>query len=206
MVRERCVLLRIKHLEQRACRITVIGSRKLIHLIQYHDRIGYPALLDSIHDTARHGSDIGPSVAADIRFIPYTAQGNTHILAPHRLGNCLSDAGLAGTGSSDKEQDGTGLLMPQIHHGNLLNNPVLYVAQAKMVLVQNPLSFIQINFFRRLLFPLETRDKIQIIIEHAGFRTVLVFLLHPVEHLACFALCGLIHAAFIDLHLEPAYV
>ena len=74
------ILLRVKHLEQGTCRIPVVRSIKLIHLVQHHHRIRDTGLVNAVHNTPCHRSDISTSVAADICFITSTAERNAHIL------------------------------------------------------------------------------------------------------------------------------
>ena len=125
MVGERIILLRIQNLKEGSRRITVIGSGKLIHLIQYHDRIGNACLLYAVHDSTGHGTEIGSSVPANIRLISYTAKTHANIFSSESLRNALSDTGFPCTGSSHKEENGAGLLLLQIHDRNLLNHSLL---------------------------------------------------------------------------------
>ena len=125
MVGKSIILLRIQNLKEGCRRITVIGSGKLIHLIQYHDRIGNTRLLYTIHDSTGHGTEIGSSVTADVRLVSYTAKTHANIFSSESLRNALSDTGFPCTGSSHKEENGAGLLLLQIHDRNLLNHPFL---------------------------------------------------------------------------------
>ena len=141
MIRKGAVLLRIQDFQQCAGRIPVVGSGQFIHLIQYHDRIGYTAFLDTIHDTSRHSPDISSSVAADICFVTHTAQADPDILPVQRLRDALADTGLAGTRRADKQEDRSGLFFLQIHYCDLLNYTFFHFVQAEMVLIQDPLRF-----------------------------------------------------------------
>ena len=125
MVGKSIILLRIQNLKESRRRITVIGGGKLIHLIQYHDRIGNTCLLYAVHDSAGHGTEIGSSVPANVRLVSYTAKTHANIFSSQRFRNALSDTGFPCTGSSHKEKNGAGLLLLQIHDRNLLNHPFL---------------------------------------------------------------------------------
>ena len=76
-------------------------------------------------------------MAADIRLVAHAAQADAHILALQGAGDAAPDAGLAGAGGPDKEQNGAGLLALEIHDGNLFHDTALDLLQAVMILVQD---------------------------------------------------------------------
>ena len=75
-----------------------------------------------------------------------------------------------------------------------------------MILIQNPLCFLQINILHLLRLPVKARGKIQIIIEHPVLMSVLALLLHPVQHLLGFLFRLFIHSGFPDLRLEATHI
>ena len=81
MVVECIVLLRIQNLQQGCGRIPLEALPQLVDLIQQNQRVIDAGLLDGRHNAARHGTDIGLSVAHNIGFIADAAQRNTHIFA-----------------------------------------------------------------------------------------------------------------------------
>ncbi len=202
MVCEGAVLLRVQDLQKGAGRVPVIGHGQLVHLIENHDRVGDATLLDSVHDPSGHGTDIGPPVAPDIRLIPDAAQADTDVLSLQGFGDTLADTGLAGSGGSHKEQDRSGLLFLQIHDGNLLDDPLLDLFQAEMIFLKDLFRPVKVDGLGRLLFPGQACDKIQVVVEHAGFRTVLTFRLEPVEDFLRLFPCRLVHTGFLDLDLQ----
>ena len=206
MVCKGTVLFGIQDLQQGAGRISVIGDAQFIHFIQDHDRIGSAALLDAVHDPAGHGADIGPPVAADIRFIPDAAQADPDIFTLQGPGNTLADAGLAGTGRSHKKQDGTGLLAAQVHDRDLLDDPLPDLLQSEMIFFQDSLCFSQVNILRFFLFPGKTGQEIQIVIEHARLCTVTALLTEPVQDLVRFLAGGFVHARFFHFNFQTAQV
>ena len=125
MIREGIVLLRIQNFKKGCRGISVIGRRQLIHLIQYHDRIGNAGLLYTVHDSSRHSAKIRSPVSANIRLISYTAKAYAHIFSSESLRNTFSNTGFTGTGCTHKEKNRPGLLLFQIHHRNLLNHSLL---------------------------------------------------------------------------------
>ena len=147
------VLLGIKYLQKGAGRAAVVGRGELVHLVEHHDRIGHAALVDAVHDTPRHGADVGTPMAADIALVMYAAEADAHIPAAQGAGDTLSDAGLARTGRADKEQDRAGLPLFEVHDGDLLDDAVLDLFQAIMILIQNMARLCKINALGLLLLP-----------------------------------------------------
>ena len=74
----------------------------LVDLVQQYQRIARSGLLNSRYDATRHGTHISTTVSTNLRFISYTAQGNTHVLAIHRLGNRTGNGGLTDTGRTNQ--------------------------------------------------------------------------------------------------------
>ena len=144
VVRKGIVLFRIKHLQKGARRIAAVIFGEFIYLIQYDNRIGRSAALNALHDPARHGSDIGPPVSANLRLIPDAAQTDSCVGPSKGSGNALSDTCLSGSRCTGKQKDRAGLFLVQEHNGNLLDNPLLDLLQAVVVFIQNPLCLIQI--------------------------------------------------------------
>ena len=119
-------------------------------------------------------------MSADIRFVPHAAEADADIFPAKRLGNARADAGLAGTGRADKEQDRAGLLVVQAHHGELLDDAPFNLFQAEMVFVQNLLRFGQRREAHIFLFPGKRGQKVQVIVKHPVFVGVGAFLLETV--------------------------
>ena len=141
------VLLRIQYFQECACRISAIVLGQLVHLIQHHDRVGGAAALHSLHDPPRHGADIGPAVAADLRFVADASQTDADIFTAQRAGNALSDTCLARAGRAHKEQDGAVLLLVQSHDGELLDDALLDFPEPVVVFVQDCFRLVQIDGF-----------------------------------------------------------
>ena len=193
MIGEIAVLFGIQYLEQGAGRISVVGDGQLVDLVEDHDGIGDTALLDAVHDPAGHGPYISAPVAADVRFIAHTAQTHARVFAVKGFGYTLTNAGLAGSGSSDEAENGAGLLFFQIHHGNLLDNALFNLFESEMVFFEYGFRLVEIDFLSVLVFPGQTCDEIQIVVQHTGFGTVLSFLLIAVEDLVSLLAGCLVH-------------
>ena len=138
------VLFRIQYLQKGTCRVSAIILCELIHLIQHHDRVLDTASFHTLHDPARHGTYIRPPVASDLSLVTDAAQADPHIFPVQGFGYALPDTGLACSGCSHKQQNGTGLFFIQSHNCYLLDDPVFYLFQAIVLLIQDLLRFLQI--------------------------------------------------------------
>ena len=127
MVGEGIVLLRIQYFQKSCRRISIVGRRELIDFVQHHDWIRNTGFLNPVHDSTGHRPEIGSSMPADIRFIPYTAEADPYILPAERLRDALSDTRFTGTRRTDEEKNRAGLLFLQVHDGNLLNHSLFYL-------------------------------------------------------------------------------
>ena len=86
-------------------------------------------------------------MAADLGLVAHAAQDDTDELAPERVGDRLAERGLADPGRTDEGQDGAraaavhrrqAALGLQLAHGQVLEDALLHVLQAVVVLVEDP--------------------------------------------------------------------
>src|SRR5260221_10182992 len=83
-------------------------------------------------------------MAADLRFVPDAAERHTHELAVERACDRLADRRLAGPGRTDQRKDRAGALvlfdpalLAQLAHGEVLDDAVLDVLEARVVGVEH---------------------------------------------------------------------
>jgi len=162
--------------------------------------------MNAVHNPAGHGADIGPPMTPNIRLIPNAAQADPNVFPLQRARNAATDTGFTRARCTYKKKDGAGLLFLKLHHRDLLNNPVFHLIQAKVVFLQHAFRLVQVDVLRLRLAPFQGGDKVQIVIKHAGFRTVLTLLLQTVQHLLRFLLGLRVHARLFDFLLEFANV
>ena len=196
------ILLRVEHFKKSARRASVEGIRELVHLIEHHNRIGHTALLDSVHDPARHRPYICAAMSANIRFIMHTAEAHPYIFAAERSRDALSYACFSCARSSYKEKYRAGLLLSEVHHGDLLDYAIFDPRKPVMVFIEYTSRVLKIDIYGFLLLPGQTCDEVEIVIEHAGFSALLTFLFETVEDFVRFLSGGLIHARLFYLLLE----
>ena len=145
-------------------------------------------------------------MAPDVRFVVDAPQAHPAVSPAQGPGDALADAGLARARRADEEQDGAGLLLFQVHHGDLLDDPFLHLFEAVVVLVQDAPGGGQVDGVGLLLFPAQAGHEVQPVVEHAGFHALPPLLLQAVQHLLRLPAGGLVHAGFFDLPLEFLHV
>ena len=145
----------------------------LVDLVQKHERILHPCLLQSGHNPARHGAHVGSSVAADFRLVPHAAQTDPHIFLVQRLGHAAGNGGFSGSGRTDQADDRTFALLCQASHGKEFQNPLLHLFQTIMIPLQNILGPLQVRIILRCLIPGKLQKRFQIASLHGSFRTSL---------------------------------
>ena len=87
VVAEQLVLFRVQYLQQCAGRIAFVVIAEFIDFIDEEHRIDDTGALHALDDPARHGTEVGSSVSADLCFVAYTAQAHLDEPAVQRTGN-----------------------------------------------------------------------------------------------------------------------
>ena len=153
VVAEGVVLGRVEDLEQRRGGIAPPVAADLVDLVEHDHRVLGAGLLEGADDAARQGADVGAPVTADVRFVVDAAQGDAGELAAQRAGDRLAERGLADAGRADQGDDRARAtpakhfepaLLAELAHGEELDDPVLDVVEAGVVLVQDPASLDQV--------------------------------------------------------------
>ena len=144
VVAERVVLRRIEHLEQRRGGVAAPVGADLVDLVEHDHGVHRPGVAQRADEPARQGADVRAPVAADLGLVADAAERHADELAAERAGDRLADGGLAGAGRADQGQDGAGALvlgdaalLPQLAHGQVLDDAVLHVVEAVVVGVED---------------------------------------------------------------------
>ena len=137
VVVERVVLLGIEHLEQGRGRIAAEIGAHLVDLVQQEQRIRGLRLAHRLDDLAGHRADIGAPVAADLGLVAHAAERHAHELAAGRLRDRLAERGLADAGRPDQAQDRPGQLVGALLHGEILDDALLDLLQAVVIVVED---------------------------------------------------------------------
>ena len=90
IVAERNVLLRVKNLKKRACRISLRSGTHLVNFVNHKDRRFCMRYLYSLNDFSAHRTDVCTAVTFYLRLIAHSANGKTVERLVHRICNGTS--------------------------------------------------------------------------------------------------------------------
>ncbi len=137
VVLERVVLLRVEDLEQGRARVAPEVHPDLVDLVEHEDRVVGTGRLDVLDDPAGEGADVGAPVTADLGLVVDAAEAHPDELATHRPGDALAEARLADAGRPDEGEDGAADLVGQGAHREVLEDALLDLLEAVVVLVED---------------------------------------------------------------------
>ena len=150
---ERLVLLRIQHLQQRRRRIAAEVAGHLVDLIQQQHRIHRPRLLHRLHNFSRQRPNVRAPVPANFRLVPHPTQRNPRKLPPHATRDAPRQRRLPDPRRTHETQDRPRATPRQLRHRKVLDDPLLDLLQAVMILVQHLLRAAQVDAVLRHLLP-----------------------------------------------------
>ena len=167
VVAEALVLLAVQHLQKRRGRVAVGVTGHLVDLVQKDQGIAYLRLNEGVDDPSGHGADVGLSVSADVRLIAYTAQGNANVAALHGTGNGGAHRGLTHTGRAYKTEDLIAQGRIELLDGKVFKDAILYLLQAVMIGVKDPLGGGNVDPIFGLLCPRDLKTGVKIRASHS---------------------------------------
>src|SRR5207247_5330884 len=134
------------------------------------------------------GADVGAAVTADLRLVVHAAERHAHELASERARDRLADRRLPNAGRSDEREDRAGApvlvdaaLGAQLAHGQVLDDPVLDVAEAGVVGVEHLPRVRRIETLVRALGPRHREQPVEVVADHLRLRRALADLLEARE-------------------------
>ena len=80
VIGERVVLRRVEHFEQCRGRIALERDAELVDLVEQEDRVLGAGLLHPLDDPARHRTDVGAAMAADVGLVAGAAERDADVL------------------------------------------------------------------------------------------------------------------------------
>ena len=170
MVAERAVLLAVQDLQQRRRRVALVIGAHLVDLVQEHQRIAGTGLQNAVDNPARHGADIRFPVAADVGFVVDAAEGNPGQLPVQALGDGHGDGRFTGAGGAHQTDDLSRQLRGHLLDGQHLQNPLLHLIQAEMVVVQQLFGRLHVHPLLGALVPGQLQADVQIVADDGGLR------------------------------------
>ena len=120
-------------------------------------------------------------MAPDFGLIPDAAQGQADIFPVQGFCNRLAKRGLAGSGRTYQEENAALVVSPELHDGQMLQDPLLHLLQAVVVVVQNLLGVLEVGLFPFLQVPGEGEDEVQIVPYHGSLGRALGLVIQTVE-------------------------
>ena len=202
MVLERVVLLRIEHFEQCRRRIAAHVVRKFVDLIQQEHRIDGPGALHALDDPPRQCADVGPSVAADLRFVMHAAQRGADEFPVHGAGDRLPERGLADAGRPHEAQNRRLAVRLELEDGEEFEDAVLHLPETVMVLVEDARRIGQIERVERRFAPRHVEQPLDVVVRDMVFRHRLRHEFEAGEFLADFRLDALRQTLLLELLLD----
>ena len=166
VIAERGVLLGIEHLEQRRRRVTAEVHRHLVDFVEQVQRIAYPGPRHVLHDLAGHRADIGAAVPAYLGLVTHAAQRHAHELAVRRPRNALPQRGLAHAGRADQTQDRALERLHALLDGQVLDDALLDLVEAEVVLVEHPLGRRDVVLDLGALLPRDLHQPVDVVAHH----------------------------------------
>ena len=137
MVPEGGVLLGVQDLQQGRRRVAPVVAAQLVHLVQQQQGVLGLGLGHGRHNPAGHGADIRLAVAADIGLVMDAAQGDSGHIPVQSPGDAGGHGGLADAGRAHQAENLGRQLRRHLADGENLQNPLLDLLQAEVVLVQD---------------------------------------------------------------------
>ncbi|MNM92285.1 hypothetical protein D3C81_1046120 [compost metagenome] len=163
------VLFRVQHLEQRRRRIAAEIHAHLVDLVEQEERIAHADLGQALQDLARHRTDVGTAVPADLGLVTHATQCHAHELAVRGARHRLAERGLAHTGGANQAQDRRLHLVHALLHREVLENPFLDLLEAIVVFVEHALGVRQVVIDLALLAPRQVDQRVDVVAHDGGF-------------------------------------
>ena len=173
VITELVILLRIQHLQQGRCRISLVIAAHFVDLIQQHQRIFHTGAFQACDDPARHGAHVCSSVSPDLRLVPDTAQTDTDIFLIQCPGHRLGNGRLTGSRRAHQTDDGAVALAGQRPHSQEFQHPLLHLLQAIVILVQHLSGIADIGVVLGHMVPGQRQQRLNIAADHRTLGIVL---------------------------------
>src|SRR5690606_3489773 len=137
VILESMVLLGIEHLKQGRRRITAEIGAHFVNLVEQEQRVTHTYLGHVLENLARHRTDVGTSVTADLGFVAHTAKRHADKFTIRRASNRLTQGGLTDTRRADQTQYGRLELVNALLYSQVLDNALFHFLEAVVIGVEN---------------------------------------------------------------------
>ena len=130
-------------------------------------------------------------MAADLGLIAHAAEGDANELAPRGLGDRFAQGGLADARRADEAHDRAFHLGRALLHGQILDDPLLDLLEAIVIVIQHLLRLAQVFLNAGFNAPRDRQHPIEVVPHHSGFGR------HRAHVLELFDLCIRLFAGFL---------
>src|SRR5262245_7219777 len=168
VVVEGVVLLRVENFEQSRSRIAAKIGAHLVDLVEQEQRIDLLGLAHRLNDLAGHRADISAPVAPDLGLVAHAAEAHAHELAAGGARHRLTERGLADAGRADQAQDRAFQHVGPVLHREVLDDAILDLLKAVMVLVEDDLRFIEVALDFVLDAPRDRQQPVEVVAHDRG--------------------------------------
>mmetsp|Transcript_93760 Transcript_93760/g.235419 ORF Transcript_93760/g.235419 Transcript_93760/m.235419 type:complete len:246 (+) Transcript_93760:1481-2218(+) len=162
MIPESVILFWIQDLQERGGWIPAVVAPKLVNLINQHNRIRRLRDLEALYQLARHCPHVSTPVTAQLCNIMHAPDGEAVELPVQCSSDALADGSLADAWGSHQAHDLALHRLLQEADGNVLQDPLLDVLQAIMVLVEDVLRLLDFLVLRVHLAPRQACEPLQV--------------------------------------------
>ena len=162
VVLEGVVLLRVEDLEQGGARVAPEVHADLVDLVEHEHRVVRAGRLDALDDAAGQRADVRAPVAADLGLVVDAAEAHPHELAAHGPGDALAERRLADAGGADEGEDRAADLVREGAHREVLEDALLDLLEAVVVLVEDPGGFLDVELVVRRDVPGQADEPVHV--------------------------------------------
>ena len=188
VIAERVVLRRVEHLEQRRRRVATPVRADLVDLVEHDHRVHGPGIAQGADEPARKRADVGAAMSADLGLVADAAERHADELASGRTRDRFPDRRLAGAGRADQREDRAGALvvlhaalLAELRHGDVLDDSVLDVVEARVVGVEHLACVLGIQPLLGALAPRDGEQPVEVVANHARLGRLVAHAVEPRE-------------------------
>ena len=198
MIVEIVVLLRIEHLKQRGRRIAAEIVAHFVDFIEHEQGIPAFDLVEVLHDTARHRTDVGPAMAADFGLVAHATERHAHEFPVGGFGDALAQRSLADARRADQTENRALHFLDTGLYRQIFQDAVLDLFQTVVVFIEHLLRKLEVLAHFAALFPGHADQPLEIIADHGSLGGHRRHLLELVELVFGFGLHRFRHFGFGD--------
>ena len=200
---EGVVLLGVKHFEQGARGVAVVGHlRDFVNLVEDEDGVRRAGFGQALDDASGHGADVRLAVAANLGLVVHATQRDADVLASEGVGDALAERRLTHSGRAVEADDGRLHVPAQLEHGQVLDDALLHLLDAVVVAVEGVLGMGHVEVVVGKLVPRQPEQRLQVVELHVvvgrlgvGALQLHHLLLEQLGHVVAplLPLCGVAH-------------